>query len=163
MQESSIYMGLSSGFRPVFWASFRLRFPADCGSICLVRLSFSNTLATLAVSGLRPPKRGLFRRQTHERTYKCTIFGANLQQVSRGPQLAGNIKPQIPNFPQSAGNSPQQAGNLPALGWKDIRSPLERRSAAVRNDLRSWLEIFPQLVGNIPSLTSLFSTVSEPL
>ena len=156
MQESSIYMGLSSGFRPVFRASLRLRFPANCGSICLLSRSFSNALTTLAASCLRPQKRGLFQEQSHERSDKCTISSANLHQISSAPQLAGNTKPQIRHFPQSAGNSPQQAGNLPAFGWKHIRIPLERRSAAVRNDLRSWMEIFPQSGGNIPPITSLF-------
>jgi nicotinamidase-related amidase len=80
-------------------------------------------------------------------------------QVSRSPQLAGNLGAQMPRFPQSAGNSPQRAGNLPAFEWKGIRTPLETRSAVQRNDLRSWLERFPQWAGNIPRINSILSIV----
>lgn len=156
-------VSLSSAFEPVLWASIRLRFPTGCGSNCLPRLRSSSALATVTVSGHHPKGRGICGVQPQVRHYKCTKSSAKMLQFNCSPQLAGNLGAQMPRFPQLAGNSPQRAGNLPAFEWKSIRTPLEIRPAAQRNDLRSWLERFPQWAGNIVRITSLLSVVSVTL
>lgn len=163
MRESATDVGISSGFKPVLWASIRLRFPAGCGSISLLGLDVFYTLAPPAVFCASHRKTWYLSRSTSE----TPLLTHHLQCKSTATKLDSAVgwktKPQMPHFPQSAGSSPQRTGNLTAFEWKNLRTTLERRSAVLRNNVRSALETFPQSVGNILRLTSFLSIVSETL